>query len=172
MGAPLLQTEVKHMGNIVIQTDRLTDAVVGGLASVTAIILDSTFSTGMLQNFLLKKVRCQLVFELITAPEGIIVGYCAGDLTIAQIATIMATPELGPSEGDEGALNRKIYWETVRIVEALNPVYAIDQSLGGGKGIPTFEGVGYQMFVFNPTGGALAATVLANGVQMQYGVWM
>ncbi len=158
--------------NIVIQTDRLTDAVIGTLASVTAVIVDSTFSTGMLQNFLLKKVRCNLVLELIGATEGVLMGYCAGDLTIAQIATIFGTPELGPSEGDEGALNRKIYWETVRIVEALNPKYEIDQSLGGGKGIPTFEGVGYQMFAFNPTGGSYAATIVTSGSQAQYGVWI
>ncbi len=159
--------------NIVIQTDRLTDSTIGTLASVTAVILDSTFSTGMLQNFLLKKLRTHLFLENLGAIDGVIIGYCAGDLTIAQIATIMGTPELGPSEGDEGALSRKIYWESVRIVESLDPTYRLDgQSLGGGKGIPTFEGVGYQMFAFNPMGHSFAAGVQASGVQANYGVWM
>ncbi len=158
--------------NIVIQTDRLTDAVIGTLASVTAVILDSTF-TGLTQNFLLKKLRTHLFIEGLGAIDGVIIGYCAGDLTIAQIATIFGTPELGPAEADEGALSRKIYWESVRTVESLNPLYSLDgQSLGGGKGIPTFEGVGYQMFAFNPMGHSFAAAVQASGSQANYGVWM
>lgn len=160
------------MGNIVIQTDRLTDSAIGTLASVTAVILDTTFATGMLQNFLLKKVRTQLFIEALTSIDGVIIGYCAGDLTIAEIATIFGTPELGPAEGDEGALSRKIYWETVRTIEALDPVYRLDQSLGGGKGIPQFEGVGYQMFAFNPMGHSFSAALLASGFQANYGVWM
>ncbi len=156
---------------IVIQTARLTDDVIGTLAGTTAVVVDSAF-TGITQNFLIKKIRTQLMLELIGATEGVIMFYAAGDLTVAQVATIMGTSELGPAESDEGALSRKIYWETVRIVEALNPVYTIDVSLGGGKGIPSFEGVGYQLFAFNPQGGSLAAVVLASGTQAIYGVWM
>ncbi len=157
---------------IQILPQRYTDDAIGTLASITAIILDTVYTTGLLQNFLLKKIRCSAFLEALTADEGVIIGFCAGDLTITQIATIMNGSILGPAETNEDALAKKIYWETLRVVESLNPVYEIDQSLGGGKGIPQFEGVGWQLFAYNPAGSAQTGAVILSGTVAFYGVWM
>ncbi len=156
---------------IQILAQRMTDDSSGTLASITALLFD-TLMTGLVTNFLMKKVRAQLTVEGLTAGESVIVGLCSGNMAIADIANVLNASIFGPAETDEVALTKQIYWETVRAIESLNPVYSIDQSLGGGKGIPQFEGVGFQWFIYNPTGGTLTTAGVVSGVAAYYGVWM
>ncbi len=149
----------------------MTDDSSGTLASITALLFD-TLMTGITTNFLLKKLRAELVVAGLTAGENVVVGLCSGDMTIAEIANVLNASIFGPAETDEQALKKKIYWETLRTIESLDPVYSVDQSLGGGKGIPQFEGVGFQWFIYNPTGGTLTTAGVVSGVAAYYGVWM
>ncbi len=160
------------MSGIQILPSRLTDDSTGTLASITAIILDSVLGTGLLSNFLLKKLRTQIMVEGLTAGEGLILFYASTTLTIAEIANIMNASILGPAEIDEQASAKGIYWETLRMVNAEQPLYQLDLSLGGGKGIPIFEGVGMQLVAYNPAGGTLTTAGVISGIQAAYGVWM
>ncbi len=159
------------MAGIQILSQRFTDDSAGTLATITAVITDSLM-TGITTNFLLKKVKAEIVVEDLTAGEGVIVGVASGAASISDIAAVLNASIFGPAETDEQALTKQIYWETLRMIESLNPVYSIDQSLGGGKGIPQFETVGFQWFVYNPTGGTLTTAPLLSGVAAYYGVWM
>ncbi len=161
------------MANSALQilSQRMTEDALATLAANTALFTD-TLMTGITTNFLLKKVRAEMMVEALTANEPVIIGICSGAMTIAEIAAVLNASIFGPAEIDEVAQTKMIYWETLRVVTSLHPEYQIDQSLGGGKGIPQFEGVGWQWFAYNPSGGSLTTGALISGVAAYYGVWL
>ncbi len=159
------------------------------LASDTAEIIGLGYGPNLTRDFLLKKIRTQLYFGDLFLRTGLIVGFARGDMTIAEIATVLATELPDPEDYqkiDDYAKVNGIFWETLRIVDgtfddvggAGPPVqgaqakYEITQSLGGGKGLPLEAGHGIQMFVFNPSSVTINDSTKYAGTYQLVGVWM
>ncbi len=157
---------------------------IGSVASDSAEIISADYSTQLTRDFLCKKIRYQLQLEDFESTRGLIFGFARGDLTVAQIAEVLATQLPDPENfalWDDFGQTNGIFWETLRMIGG--NVAAQDGSnaglwngpvsLGGGKGIPLEAGHGIQSFVFNPSADSIgqAGSTLLGGVQL-VGVFM
>ncbi len=155
------------------------------LASLTALqISDDYAGTNLKKDFLLKTLRCSYMSKVMEADETVLVGFARGDMTVAEIATalgnFLADPE-SFQQWDNFVIALGIFWQTIRIVSGNavsgTPVAAMkgineDIQIGGGKGIPLEAGAGIQMFVFNPSGGALTTGAQVQGLYSLVGVFL
>ncbi len=148
--------------------------VLAALTSDDAQIVANGYTVNLTRDFLLKRLRVQLQLEDFTDTRVLIFGFARGDMTIAEIASVLVTKLPDPEDfqaWDNFALNRGIFWETLQMITGIDtanvtstPVYNWDFSIGGGKGIPLEAGHGIQSFVFNPDGitvGNAGSTILA-----------
>ncbi len=158
--------------------------VQGALASDTSVILDNSYSTALARDFLLKKIRYQAQLEDIPSTVSWLIGFARGDLTIAEITTILTFVLPDPKDfqfWDNYAQLNGIFWETLRQIggnaaaqDGSNAgIWNANISMGGGKGLPLEAGHGIQMFAFNPSGAAVgnAGTTMICSYQL-VGVFM
>lgn len=140
----------------------------GAIVADTAEIITQVYGTALTRDFLLKKIRTQIAFEDFPADQYIIVGFCRGDMSITQIATVLAAETPDPETFgalDSFAEANGIFWETLKMLSGIsnvatppnsNPhIWNATISMGGGKGIPLEAGHGIQMFMFNPDDGTI-----------------
>ena len=139
----------------------------------TAILL-STQYVAIERDFLLKKLRARYGAHQLDPNDGLVIGFCRGDMTVGEIKAVIEKALLDPDdfqEWDEFAMMNGIFWETLEYVsdqqDAVNEAY----SVGGGKGLPLQAGKGIGMFAYNPDGGN-TATIEISGVNSLVGVFM
>ncbi len=151
----------------------MAPASVASLAANIAVDISTTYGTGLLQSFLMKKVIGTLSIKAAVAEERVLVGIARGDATITEIKAAMENSQL---ERDlQGQANvRVVLHETVRwLNDEGDQIVHLDVSLGGGKGIPFEDGDGWKVFAYNPDNGALSAgSQEILGVLTYFGVWL
>ncbi len=155
------------------------------LASLTALQLSDDYAgTNLKKDLLVKRIRTQIGIKILEADETILLGFCRGDMTIAEIATalgnFLADPE-SFQQWDNFVIASGIYWQTLRLfvgnAVSGTPVARIDTwnadiQIGGGKGIPMEAGAGIQFFAFNPSGGPLTTGSQVQGLYELIGVFL
>ncbi len=155
----------------------------GTLASDTARIVDNSYQA-ITRDFLCKKIRVQLQQEDFPAGHSWLLGFCRGDVTIAEISSILSTVLLDPEDfqlWDDFAQANGIFWETLNIISGNLTgstgvpagLVNLTLSLGGGKGIPLEAAHGIAMFIFNPSANTIgAANTVTLGTYQLVGVFM
>ncbi len=167
------------MKNIVIILSEVNSATsIASLASLTAVSIASSHGTGLLADFLMKKIRFQYFLKGAVADETIIMGIARGDATVTEIKAALEQVQLERDLTDQ-ANKRRVLFETLKVMTgvAANPggheVNEMEASVGGGKGIPFEKGDGWQIFAYNPDNGALSAGAQELGGQVTYyGIWL
>ncbi len=157
----------------------------GALASLTALIIETDYAEGNLKrDFLLKRIRAQVAIKILEADEQVLIGFCRGDMTIAEIATALGNNLPDPDDfqlWDNFVIASGIYWQTLKIFTGNavsgTPVARMmdwndDIKIGGGKGIPLQADKGIQMFAFNSSGGALTTGSQLQGFYELVGVFL
>ncbi len=147
----------------------------GALAAGTALLVTGDMDTEFDAPFLVKSVDIHWGWLTSTAADVLIMGLAQGDMSAAEIGAALGQALTDPFDvGERGALTtaRGIFWETVRILDAVTQRVRTERiSIGGGKGIPIAEVKGINQFIFNHGGGALTD---ANGAMLTVikGVWL
>ncbi len=79
-------------------------------------------------------------------------------------------------DGVQTALSKQILWETVRLLTSNDPTDTprarVDVSIGGGKGIPFEEDVGWQWFAYNNGGNDQVAGCFVQLMGYIAGIWL
>lgn len=147
------------------------------LVSKTAVVVQSDHSTGLLQSFLMKKVRVAMVLKTPDAGDAIILGMARGDATVTEIKTALETIQL-ERDLQQQANVRMVIHELTRAFPGLESanggvrVLNYEVSIGGGKGIPFEDGDGWKWFCYNLDDGDLIAGSEVMGQNTIYGVWL
>lgn len=157
---------------------RMNSDAIGNLGADTALVLNSTFGSGLTQSFLIKQVLYKLGVVALTVDETVIIGLANGSATVAEIVAALTANITNPDDASSPAVaaaRQMVFWETLRtIVGGASKRSTIDESisLGGGKGIPVKEATGLAIFAYNPSTGALTTGALVDGLVVLRGVWL
>ncbi len=161
-----------------ILVESLAGTTLGQVDAGEAVITVNVHGTGLLQSYLMKKVRASIVVTGITAPEGdhMVVGMARGDASVSEIATAIRQTQLERDRVSQ-AQRRIVLHETLTLLKVSGNidnrlVAEIDMSLGGGRGIPFEDGDGWAWFIFN-----VHDDVVATGGNMSvqatyWGIWL
>ncbi len=174
----------KHPASGIVTLPDAIRTAVNALGQDTAFILTTAYATVLTRDFLCKKIRTQLRFEDGGRQDTFIIGFCRGDMTVAQILSALVTelpdPERYTDWQNYAELNG-VFWETLKMItgeditgqDASSVLSSWNDtiSLGGGKGIPFEAGHGVQMFIFNASGQTAASGSVVGTYQM-VGVFM
>ncbi len=136
----------------------------GTLAANTALLIVGDVDIELDALFLVKSLQMHFAWLTTTAADTIIVGMAQGDMTIANIATVMLQQVNDPFDFDElseASFKRGIFWETLTILTSTERSINERFTIGGGKGIPIAEGKGANFFILNAGGGTLTAANFA-----------
>ncbi len=152
----------KGTEGIQILTDQAVNISPSTLASRTALVIESTHSTGLNEAFLMKKVRGIVAWSTITAGDArkLLIGMSRGTVSVTSIKSAMENPIFERNKKEQ-AIKRDVLMETITPVtwESFDGTEAIFDtgmiSLGGGQGIPFDEDLGWQWFIWNFANGAL-----------------
>ncbi len=163
----------------------LVNTNLGAFASLTALQLSDDYAgTNLKRDLLVKRIRTQLTVKVMEADEAVLLGFCRGDMTVAEIATALGTFLADPDsfqQWDNFVIASGIYWQTLHILggNAVSgtPVAGLeywndDIQIGGGKGIPMEAGAGIQLFAFNQSGGAITTGPQVQGLYELVGVFL
>ncbi len=130
-----------------------TSAALSTLASQTVLQIEAQHDSEMIASFLLKKVHVMSVLRGLTDLEGpVMIGMAQGSASVTAIKSALERILLGPDKAVQ-VPDMVVLWETVRMF----PVQSSDEfvldevikGIGGGKGIPFREDVGFQWFAYN-----------------------
>ncbi len=162
-----------------ILTDTATGAAVGALAANIAVQVEGAHSTGLLQSYLMKKVKASFVIEGLTSGEGnhLIAGIARGDASIAEIQTAITGTQLERDRVSQ-AQKRVVLHETLTalpvsaILDTRTMTMEIEISLGGGRGIPFEEGDGWQWFVINIDDSTITTGATFALRATYWGIWL
>ncbi len=147
------------------------------LAGETASIVESGHSTGMLQDFLMKRVRAMWALTGGVAGELFLIGMARGDATVTEIKAALEDIQLERDRTTQ-ASKRKVLHETLKLIGAGTTtegtlMVEIDVALGGGKGIPFEKTDGWSWFIYNVLSGAASnASQVISGQSTYYGIWL
>lgn len=142
-----------------------------------AVAFETSHATALLNAFLMKRVRAEIVLQDAVAQEGpILVGMARGKATIAEIKAAVEMLQLDRSRQQQADV-RVVLFETVRAMFDSNSgsgrvVWTIDESLGGGKGIPFDEGEGWQWFAYNADASNLTGNAFIKLQATYFGAWL
>ncbi len=148
----------------------------GTLATLTALVIETGHATGLLRSFLMKKVKARFrTVGRTVGDEGLMVGMARGGASITEIKAAIEAVQFQEDQQNQGAV-REVVHEAIAL---LHPVgdgtmesAEIMVSLGGGKGIPFGEGVGWQWFVYNLGDGSLTTGAKLHMHATYWGVWL
>ncbi len=148
----------------------------GTLATQTAIVMDTSHATALLQSFLMKKVRAHVRSKgATTDDDGILVGMARGDATITEIKAALETVQL-ERDMQTQANRRVVLFETLMYLrgsgDGVTQFAEREVSLGGGNGIPFEDGDGWQWFAYNYSDGNLTTGQSLHLHATIYGVWL
>ncbi len=169
------------MVSLVHQNDPVEDIALGTLAARTALQIANDF-TAVSATFLMKRVRYLVHLEGITADEGpFCVALAQGDVSAAEASQGVTEGNIaGPNDRTQ-VLQQQDSWNIIQdslelIGEDANTTAAQSSGqwhvLGGGKGIPFPEGVGWQAVVISLDNAALTTGGVIKGVIQYQGVWL
>ncbi len=161
---------------IQILTDSAPAVVMDTLAGLTALDVDTTHATGLLQSFLMKKVSARFHLRGRTADdEGLMVGLARGDATITEIKAALEDSQLERDNKSQAA-KRDVLHETLRMLQPAGDTTEawaeLDVSLGGGSGIPFEDGDGWKVFVYNFGSGSLTTGSVLDFHATYWGIWL
>lgn len=152
---------MKHIAqkqSVVILKDTVSGGgngfALGTLANVTALVFESTHGTGMLNAYLMKRVQASLTIVTADANDGpFVIGMARGGATVTEIKAAIEMAQLDRSRQQQADV-RVVLHETLRMAHFPTSgneanIQVIQESLGGGKGIPFDEGEGWQWFIYN-----------------------
>ncbi len=168
----------KAQQQVQILTDRASGAALGGLTGGVAVAVEQTHGTGLLQSFLMKKIKGTASIEGLTAGEGahLVLGLARGDASIGEIKAALEDAQLERDKKTQAA-KRDVLHETIvamnisAILNTRTMLIEFEMSIGGGKGIPFEDGDGWQWFVYN--GGSTLTTGATFSSRMTYwGIWL
>ncbi len=170
-----MKTIAKPQG-IQILTDRVTGSALGTLAGITALAVEQGHGTGLLQSFLMKKLRIAAAVDGLAQADGtILIGMARGDASVTEIKTALEDAQLERDNKTQAA-KRDVLHETVMLLKPIGAgttrVAEATISLGGGKGIPFEDGDGWQWFVYNVDSSALTTGGLVYLQASYWGVWL
>ncbi len=158
---------------------RMNSDALGALAADTALVLNSTFGSGLTQSFLIKQVLMMFAINGLTADESVIMGLANGSATVTEILAALTQNITNPDDASSPPVAAQriiILWETLRVFTGVGGggKATINEkiSLGGGKGIPVKEATGMAIFAYNPSTGALTTGAVVNGLITLRGVWL
>ncbi len=173
--------EVKSIADkqgIQILTDTQSGTTaMASLAAQTAVVIESGHATGLLESFLMKRVKATINVKAAVADEMIIIGLARGDATVGQIKAALEDVQLERDRKTQAAKRDVLHETLVTMNCQANSVgpnaIELDISLGGGKGIPFEKGDGWAWFIYNVDDAALSAgsqVVRLNATY--YGIWL
>ncbi len=159
------------------QPIRMNSDALGTLAADTALVINSTFGSGLTRSFLIKQVMFKLRIASLASADSVIIGLVNGSATIAEIALALTSLVTDPDDASSPAVaaaRQMIFWETLHQFggadnEAHNETVS---RIGGGKGIPVKEATGLAIFAYNPASGALTTGATVDGLIILRGVWL
>ncbi len=169
----------KGTEGIQIVTEQEVNLSLGTLASRTSLVLVADHDTELLEPFLMKKVRCIALLRGLTAGEGarIIIGISRGDASVTQIKAAIEDLLFQRSKKGQAA-KRDVLFETLTRVtwESFDGTTCIFDtgmiSLGGGKGIPFDEQLGWQWFAHNISASAMTTGSAFDMNSTAWGIWL
>lgn len=149
---------------------------IGALASQTALKIGNDYiSTGMAATFLTKRIELSVAVAMTGGEGPLLVGIARGELTVAEIKTaLQSANDNGPVDQLEMQAHvHELFWAEL-IENHTNHVTTIKRTLklGGGKGIPMLEDVGWQWFVYNTSSGALTTGGVISIWARHFGKWL
>ncbi len=158
-----------------------TAVALGTLDSQVALKIGATYE-GFSQKTLLKRTRIRAAVTGQVSGEGpLLIGMAYGELTVGTIKAALEnayTPEVGGTTAPaQQAIKRGILWESLGLIMRevggsfnLDIYDSGDRALGGGKGLPFMENVGWQLFVYNLSGADLTGTPSISFLHDSWGV--
>lgn len=169
----------KGTEGIQILAEQVVNLSVGTLASRTALLLADDFATALNEPFLLKKVRMVATHGNMTAGDNgkIIIAMARGTVSVASIKSAMENPAFLRNKKEQ-AIKRDVLFETITPmgIESFDGTEAFFDSgmisVGGGKGIPFDEDLGWQWFIWNFSNGAFQTGSVFNLHVTYWGIWL
>ncbi len=146
----------------------------GTLAQGIVMDIETAHGTGLLVSFLMKKVIAEIVLDTPDSGDIIRVGMARGDATITEIKTALELTQLERDQQDQANV-RVVLFETMRLLAETSggtrPL-RIEQSLGGGLGIPFEDGDGWKWFGYNAGANDFVSGAMLFICGHYYGVWL
>ncbi len=172
-----------HGHALVQQTLAVDTVALSTLGSRAAIIINSTLGTGILQSFLVKRVKylLTLIGKTIVDDGPIAILLNKGDATAAEVGLAMTEINTAGMMDTTQVLTQDNAWTVFQnTVKAFVPrgdgtAAVLDTgwfSIGGKNGIPIQEGQGISAHAFNCGSGALTTGASVNGLILLQGVWL
>ncbi len=153
----------------------LGGAALATLATGVAVAVINASGTGLLADFLMKRVVADICPITFDSMDIITVGMARGDATVTEIKAAIELTQLERDMQDQANV-RVVLWETVRTVfdnGDINPQpQRVEVSLGGGQGIPFERGDGWQWFCYNGGANDQVAGAFLFIDATYYGVWL
>lgn len=144
----------------------------GALAGQTALKVGSDHETAMTRAFLAKSVRMQMHWKGATAGEGpLLIGLAQGTASVTKIKSAIEDTLLRDDPAVTGSKKDVLHESTV-LITTDNPREDREVSLGGGKGIPFHEDLGFQVFAYDVSSGGLTTGSSVRGIATIKGVWL
>ncbi len=163
---------------------RMNSDAIAALAADTALILNTSFSTGLTQSFLVKQLQYNFQAAGLTAGDSFVIGLANGTATIGEIEDALRLLVNDPDDASSpgiAAQKNIIWWETLMVVgvpgaftgsAGVSESHNETISIGGGKGIPAKEGTGVSIFVYNAQTIAITTGAVVDGLITLKGVWL
>ncbi len=163
-----------------IQNIPVSDLALSTLAAKAAVLLASTFSTSLKANFLIKKIRYNLMIEGLTAGEGpLAVVLAPGDATATEVAAALTEINtVGPEDTTQVATEDNAWvfasqntYMAFRPSGTANEMHCIGEP-DIGRGFAAIQEQGVAVFLVNHDGTVLTTGANVNGLVQLYGVWL
>ncbi len=170
----------RDIGHLTVQNIPVNDLSLATLASRTAKLLSSSFSTTIKNTFLVKKIKYFLHASALTQGEqdNLLVMIAKGDASTAEVAAALTEINtVGPEDTTQArtADNAWNIWQnTVRAMESRGSATEAQlvAEISLGKGMPAISEQGVAVYLFNNDAVGLAGTPLVNGLVQLWGVWL
>ncbi len=166
-----------HKEGVVILRDQAKQAAVGTLATGIAAVVSNTHATGLLNAFLMKKVKAKLWLDAPDAGDTLLVGIARGGATVTEIKTAIEDSTLDRDRKGQAQI-RDVLFETIDVLAEMitateeHLFVSMEVSVGGGNGIPFDEGEGWQWFMYNAGANDQVAGALINLDVTYWGAWL
>jgi len=177
----LLMPALARLGGsgLVHQVGLTQDVALGTLAGNTPLAIETSFNT-ITAGFLIKRVRYGIQAAGVTVGQGpLYVGLARGDATVAEIINGMQESNTsGPQDTTQMRTQTDSWIVLQNSLEQLKvrgdgTVHEASYNwISFGKGIPYSESAGFQAFIYNADGTALATGGVVNGQIDYQGVWL
>ncbi len=169
----------KGTEGIQIISEQAVNVSLGTLASRTALLLLDDHASALNEPFLMKKVRITAHLTGLTAGQGlrISIGLARGGASVTQIKSALEDNLFERNKKGQAA-KRDVLSESLTEVTIENfdgTICNFDSgmiSLGGGKGIPFDEDIGWQWFIWNKSASGMTTGSVFALIATYWGIWL